>query len=291
MCPTSRTWLRFSKFSTFRTPLSLVYIAAQSVAGRTAFSFVSLYFSPLTFTRRVLLSYCLSLCIKTTAPDLSQARQIVSHFPSFRLCVLSPSPDRLTTNRARCAVAHLLVLCPLTFAAVLIRLSQPQLLRHRLPTVSPRPCAASPSPHLSHLSRHCIASPLPSQSLVNVGTNNHAAPTAWGCLSGIPTADAKFPPTFASSSNCCVCERVFSSSKETCTLHCSQLDPTPIKMIQVLKHLYQREQLNFTAGILAREEDCTIEGPVTESAILELLKAGKELELHELYTNWAIDSD
>ncbi len=62
-------------------------------------------------------------------------------------------------------------------------------------------------------------------------------------------------------------------------------------MLQVLKHLYQREQLNFTAGILAREEDCTIEGPVTESAILELLKAGKELELHELYTNWAIDSD
>src|SRR5260221_1241427 len=175
MCPTSRTWLRFSKFSTFRTPLSLVYIAAQSVAGRTAFSFVSLYFSPLTFTRRVLLSYCLSLCIKPTAPDLSQARQIVSHFPSFRLCVLSPSPDRLTTNRARCAVSHLLVLRPLTFAAVLIRLSQPQLLRHRLPTVSPRPRAALPSPHLS---RHCLASPPPSQSLVNVGTNNHAAPTA-----------------------------------------------------------------------------------------------------------------
>ena len=59
-------------------------------------------------------------------------------------------------------------------------------------------------------------------------------------------------------------------------------------MLQVLKHLYQRERLNFTAGIL---EDYTIEGPVTESAILELLKAGKELELHELYTNWAIDSD
>jgi len=87
------------------------------------------------------------------------------------------------------------------------------------------------------------------------------------------------------------CERVFSSSKETCTLRRSQLDPTTIKMLQVLKHLYQQEQLNFTAGILAREENYTIEGPVTESAILELLKAGKELELHELYTNWTIDSD
>jgi len=41
-------------------------------------------------------------------------------------------------------------------------------------------------------------------------------------------------------------------------------------------------------GILAREEDYTIEGPVTESAVLELLKAGKEEELHELYTNWIL---
>jgi len=44
-------------------------------------------------------------------------------------------------------------------------------------------------------------------------------------------------------------------------------------------------------GILAVEEDYTIEGPVTESAVLELLKAGKVSELHELYTNWAIDAD
>ena len=116
-----------------------------------------------------------SVFIKTPRPASSQARQIVAHFPSFHLCVLSPSPDRLTTNRARCAIARLLVLRPLTFAAVLIRLSQPRLLRHRLPVVSPRPRAASPSPHLS---RHRLASPPPSQSLVNVGANNHAAPTA-----------------------------------------------------------------------------------------------------------------
>jgi len=44
-------------------------------------------------------------------------------------------------------------------------------------------------------------------------------------------------------------------------------------------------------GILAVEEDYTIKGPVTESAVLELLKAGKVSELHELYTKWAIDSD
>jgi len=84
------------------------------------------------------------------------------------------------------------------------------------------------------------------------------------------------------------CERVFSSSKETCTLRRSQLGPTTLEILQVLKHLYQQEQLDFTTGILAKEEDYTIEGPVTESAVLELLKAGKEEELHELYTNWNI---
>ena len=53
-----------------------------------------------------------------------------------------------------------------------------------------------------------------------------------------------------------------------------------IGMLQVLKHLYHWERLDFTAGLLAREKDYTIEGPVTEAAMLELLKAGKEAELH-----------
>lgn len=59
-------------------------------------------------------------------------------------------------------------------------------------------------------------------------------------------------------------------------------------MLQVLKYSYHCEQLDFTTGTLAVEGDYTIEGPVTESAVLELLKAGKEAELQELYTNWNI---
>ena len=82
------------------------------------------------------------------------------------------------------------------------------------------------------------------------------------------------------------CERVFSSSKETCSLRRSQLGGTTIEMLQVLKYSYQRERLNFMTGLLAMVEDYTIEGPVTESAVLELLKAGKVAELKELYTNW-----
>ena len=84
------------------------------------------------------------------------------------------------------------------------------------------------------------------------------------------------------------CERVFSSSKETCTLTCSQLGPTTLEMLQVLKYSYCCERLDFTTGTLAEEGDYMIEGPVTELAVLELLKAGKEAELQELYANWNI---
>jgi len=64
-----------------------------------------------------------------------------------------------------------------------------------------------------------------------------------------------------------------------------------MSLLQVSKHLYQREQPKFTTGLLAMEEDYTIEGPVTELAVLELLKAGKEADLHGLYTNWILESD
>ena len=70
----------------------------------------------------------------------------------------------------------------------------------------------------------------------------------------------------------------------------SQLGSTTIERLQVLKHLYQWERLSFTTGLLAIKDDYEIEGPVTESAVLELLKTGKGGELQELYTNWNIAS-
>ena len=69
------------------------------------------------------------------------------------------------------------------------------------------------------------------------------------------------------------------------------LGPTTMEMLQILKHLYQQGRLDFMTGILAMEEDYTIEGLVTEAAVLELLKAGKEAELRDLYTNWNTQSD
>ncbi|KAH9959184.1 hypothetical protein BC827DRAFT_1361278 [Russula dissimulans] len=64
-----------------------------------------------------------------------------------------------------------------------------------------------------------------------------------------------------------------------------------IEKLQILKYLYHWECLNFTAGMVAVREDYVINGPVTELAIHELLKAGKEGELRDLYTNWTIDSN
>jgi len=87
------------------------------------------------------------------------------------------------------------------------------------------------------------------------------------------------------------CERVFSSSKETCSPHRSQLGSTTVEKLQILKHLHRRERLNFTAGLVAVEEDYVIDGSITESAICELLKAGKKGELRDLYNNWRTDSD
>ncbi|KAH9956075.1 hypothetical protein BC827DRAFT_1140046, partial [Russula dissimulans] len=59
-------------------------------------------------------------------------------------------------------------------------------------------------------------------------------------------------------------ERVFSSSQEICSLRRSQLSSTTIEKLQILKYLYHRECLDFTAGLVAVEEYYVIDGPVTE---------------------------
>jgi hypothetical protein len=81
------------------------------------------------------------------------------------------------------------------------------------------------------------------------------------------------------------CERVFSSSKETCSLRRSRLSPTLLEVLQVLKFAYKQERLNFTDDLVAKEEDYQIEGPVTARVVEELMKAGKVDELGELIRN------
>ena len=56
------------------------------------------------------------------------------------------------------------------------------------------------------------------------------------------------------------CERVFSSSKETCETWQSYIDPILMEALQVLKyHFQQSDALNFTEGLSQEEEIKKIE--------------------------------
>ena len=83
------------------------------------------------------------------------------------------------------------------------------------------------------------------------------------------------------------CERVFSSSKATCTLSRSRISPELMEALQILKFLYKQERLSFTSDLVAQENDYVIEGQVTARAIDELMTAEKYLELKELLSNSA----
>lgn len=81
------------------------------------------------------------------------------------------------------------------------------------------------------------------------------------------------------------CERVFSSSKETCTLRRNRISSSLLEALQVLKYSFKQDRLDFMAGHLAREEDYAIDGELTPAAIEELLKLGQIDELSDLIRN------
>ena len=56
------------------------------------------------------------------------------------------------------------------------------------------------------------------------------------------------------------CERVFSSSKETCTARRSRITPELMEALQVLKyHVKQSNSLDFSEGMTAEEETKELE--------------------------------
>jgi hypothetical protein len=80
------------------------------------------------------------------------------------------------------------------------------------------------------------------------------------------------------------CERVFSSSKETCALRRNRLSRGLLEALQVLKFSYRSERLCFVEEV-AKEADYVISGPLTEFAVDELMAAGKFEELSQLIKN------
>ena len=76
--------------------------------------------------------------------------------------------------------------------------------------------------------------------------------------------------------------RIFSPGKETDTLRRNRLSPELMEALQILKYYYKQELLCFSSQLLAHEEDYTIEGPVTEAAVDELLKTSQIHVLEDL---------
>ena len=69
------------------------------------------------------------------------------------------------------------------------------------------------------------------------------------------------------------CELVFSSNKETGTDRRSNTSGSLTEVLQILKYLGWSRQLNFTSGLLATEEECTVID-VQPSTLTELLRTG-----------------
>jgi len=69
-------------------------------------------------------------------------------------------------------------------------------------------------------------------------------------------------------------ERIFSSSKETCTARRASLSPPVLEALQVLKFSYKQDRLNFTEDSVTDEVDYSISGRVSKKAVDELVAAG-----------------
>ncbi|KAF7372508.1 Dimer-Tnp-hAT domain-containing protein [Mycena venus] len=65
----------------------------------------------------------------------------------------------------------------------------------------------------------------------------------------------------------------------------NRLQATLFEALQLMKYSYKQDRLSFTDDVLAKEEDYTIEGTLTEAAIRELMQTGKTEELGDLLRN------
>jgi len=76
------------------------------------------------------------------------------------------------------------------------------------------------------------------------------------------------------------CERVFSSSAETDTNKRNRIKPDLMEALQLLKHAYKKERLNFTQHLVTHkpDEDLIGESPelVGKDTLAESLKQGTD---------------
>lgn len=70
------------------------------------------------------------------------------------------------------------------------------------------------------------------------------------------------------------CERVFSSSKETDSLHRTSLSPAFLEMLQILKFRFRNDRLDFANGWISTEAEL-LDLEVSPVELKDLLCAGK----------------
>ena len=83
------------------------------------------------------------------------------------------------------------------------------------------------------------------------------------------------------------CERLFSSSKDTCTARRNKLSPDMIEALQQLKYSFRedRQSLDFVSHPQAKECDYGIDGKLSTYAMDELVSTKKWDELWDLLQN------
>ncbi|KAG8978537.1 hypothetical protein FRB93_011038 [Tulasnella sp. JGI-2019a] len=77
------------------------------------------------------------------------------------------------------------------------------------------------------------------------------------------------------------CERVFTSNKETTTMHCANLSPSLMSALQELKFQYKQDWLNFVSHLTAKCKDFEAD-KITPEVVNELLQQGRLDELEDL---------
>ncbi|KAJ7440176.1 hypothetical protein FB451DRAFT_989599, partial [Mycena latifolia] len=77
------------------------------------------------------------------------------------------------------------------------------------------------------------------------------------------------------------CEQVFSSSKETDSLHRGSLSPRMMEMLQILKFIYRQGRINFCEDLVVTETELSVID-INPDVIEGLLAAGRTQELEEL---------
>ncbi|KDQ06612.1 hypothetical protein BOTBODRAFT_121261, partial [Botryobasidium botryosum FD-172 SS1] len=84
------------------------------------------------------------------------------------------------------------------------------------------------------------------------------------------------------------CERIFSSSKETCTTRRNRLSPLMIEALQMLKFAFKQDRLDFTEGWTATEKefgvgfgDEELSSDISLAQLRELISSGKIQELQD----------